>query len=80
MRVLVAGGGGFLGGHLVRRLVDEGHEVRAVHILPLSECFQFSPDAENMQSDLSLLEGAPSATRVQDRVFNLAADSGNGFH
>lgn len=32
MRHLVLGGGGFIGSHLVRRLVDEGHEVTAVDV------------------------------------------------
>lgn len=34
MRVLVTGGSGFLGGHLVRRLVARGDEVRIVDLLP----------------------------------------------
>jgi len=31
-KVVVAGAGGFIGGHLVRRLIDLGYSVRAVDI------------------------------------------------
>ena len=31
-KTLVLGGGGFIGGHLSKRLKDEGHFVRAVDI------------------------------------------------
>lgn len=80
MRILVAGGGGFIGGHLVQRLLSEGHQVRSVDIKPLSEWFQVFSEAENVQADLSLLEAAKSATDKQQWVFNLAADMGGmGF-
>ena len=80
MRILVAGGGGFIGGHLVGRLLSEGHQVRSVDIKPLDEWFQLFPEAENLQADLSLLDDAQSATKEQEWVFNLAADMGGmGF-
>lgn len=80
MRVLVAGGGGFIGGHLVRRLISEGHQVRSVDIKPLDDWFQVNDEAENIQADLSLLESAHSSAAEQDWIFNLAADMGGmGF-
>ena len=80
MRVLVAGGGGFIGGHLVQRLLVDGHSVRAVDHKPLDEWFQLSPAAENLQADLSSLDSAQSVSQDQDWVFNLAADMGGmGF-
>lgn len=80
MRVLVAGGGGFIGGHLVKKLVAEGHKVRAVDIKPLSEWFQTDALAENVSADLALLPEAAAATEGQDWVFNLACDMGGmGF-
>jgi nucleoside-diphosphate-sugar epimerase len=38
MNVLVAGAGGFIGGHLVGQLLDEGHDVLAV-LVDLAEEF-----------------------------------------
>ncbi|MHC4867494.1 MAG: NAD-dependent epimerase/dehydratase family protein [Planctomycetota bacterium] len=37
---LVTGGGGFIGGHLVKRLLEQGHSVRAVDIKPLDQWWQ----------------------------------------
>ena len=54
--VLVAGGGGFIGGHLVGDLLAQGMSVRSVDIKPRSEWYQVHPDAENVVADLSLLE------------------------
>src|SRR6185437_1620964 len=38
--VVVAGAGGFIGGHLVASLVAQGRQVRAVDLKPLDEWFQ----------------------------------------
>ena len=39
-KVLVAGGGGFIGGWLVKELLSKGYKVSAVDIKPLSEWYQ----------------------------------------
>lgn len=80
MRILVAGAGGFIGGHLVRRLLDEDHEVRAVDIKPLEQWYQFHPLAESLVLDLSTLEACREACYDVDQVYNLAAQMGGmGF-
>ena len=40
MRYLVSGAGGFIGGHLVANLLEEGHEVVAADVKPLEYWFQ----------------------------------------
>jgi GDP-D-mannose 3', 5'-epimerase len=79
--VLVTGAGGFIGGHLVRRLRDEGvGRIRAVDTKPLDEWHQVFPDVENVQGNLELLDDCRRAVEGADTVFNLAADMGGmGF-
>ena len=78
--VLVAGGGGFIGGHLVDNLLAQGRTVRSVDVKPKHEWYQIHPDAENVVSDLSLLDAARQACEGAGQVYNLAADMGGmGF-
>ncbi|NNC78888.1 MAG: NAD-dependent epimerase/dehydratase family protein [Acidimicrobiales bacterium] len=80
MKVLVAGGGGFIGGHLVKSLLDDGHDVRSVDQKPFDDWYQVHDAAENVVADLQYLETCMDATKDIDRVFNLAADMGGmGF-
>lgn len=78
--ILVAGAGGFIGGHLVHSLLQDGFSVRAVDIKPLSMWSQLHRDAENTSSDCSKLEVARSAVTGVEQVYNLACDMGGmGF-
>jgi nucleoside-diphosphate-sugar epimerase len=74
--VLVAGAGGFIGGHLVKRLRVEGFRVTAVDIKPLDEWFQVHDFADNRVADLSDLAEARQAVDGAIKVYNLAADMG----
>ena len=79
-KVVVAGGGGFIGGHLVARLVRDGYDVRSVDCKPLGEWFQVFREAENLQLDLMEPEACRKAVDGSGTVFNLAADMGGmGF-
>jgi GDP-D-mannose 3',5'-epimerase len=78
--VLVAGGGGFIGGHLARTLSEEGFQVRSVDIKPLDDWYQIPPGVEARRLDLSALANCREAVRGIDTVYNLAADMGGmGF-
>jgi GDP-D-mannose 3', 5'-epimerase len=80
-KVLVTGGGGFIGGHLVADLLRSGHlDIRAVDCKPLEEWYQLFPQAENICADLRQLSACRAATHDARYVFNLAADMGGmGF-
>ena len=78
--ILVAGGGGFIGGHLVHALLAQGCRVRAVDRKPFAEWHQLNPAADNVVADLSRLEACQAAAGGVDVIYNLAADMGGmGF-
>lgn len=81
MRVLVTGAGGALGGHLVNRLVADGHRVLAVDVKPIDQWWQHTWEASNHPCvDLSELGNCRWAVGNMDRVYNLAANMGGiGF-
>ena len=79
-RILVAGAGGFIGGHLVKSLIQQGHLVKAVDKKPLQDWYQVDSKATNSVMDLSILENCRLSTESIDVVYNLAADMGGmGF-
>ena len=79
-KVLVAGGGGFIGGHLVASLLNDGHEVRSVDVKDSGDWYQIHEGAENVVADLSELPASRAAVDDIDVVYNLAADMGGmGF-
>jgi GDP-D-mannose 3',5'-epimerase len=74
--VLVAGAGGFIGGHLVRTLLAQDVAVQAVDRKPIDEWHQVFDEADNRELDLRLLESCREAVRGAREVYNLAADMG----
>lgn len=75
-KVVVLGAGGFIGGHLVRRLLADGFRVRAVDLKPLSAWFQVHREAENVRANLLSLRQCRVVIQDAQWVFQLAADMG----
>jgi GDP-D-mannose 3',5'-epimerase len=78
---LVTGAGGFIGGHLVRRLREDGvPTIRAVDAKPVSAWYQSFDDVDNLTVNLESPDECRRVTEGADAVFNLAADMGGmGF-
>jgi GDP-D-mannose 3', 5'-epimerase len=72
--VLVAGAGGFIGGHLVKRLKAEGFWVRGVDLKQHE--FSALPADDIIIGDLRNPKVAEAAVRGVDEVYQLAADMG----
>jgi nucleoside-diphosphate-sugar epimerase len=80
MNILVTGAGGFIGGHLVARLVSEGHDVSGVDIKDLKLWHQVPEGSVPLVSNVADLETCRSITQGMDEVYNLACDMGGmGF-
>jgi nucleoside-diphosphate-sugar epimerase len=79
--IVVCGGGGFIGGHLVADLLKEGHtKIRSVDLKPFDEWYQLFPNVENLQLDLKEKGACERALKGASIVYNLAADMGGmGF-
>ena len=80
-KVVVCGAGGFIGGHLVRSLLDRGiSQIRAVDVKPLDQWYQHLAGVEDRVLDLRDKQSCIEAVDGMQVVFQLAADMGGmGF-
>ena len=77
---LVAGAGGFIGGHLVKSLMSQGHKVICADVKPLEYWFQLFDENKNYSFDLKEYENCLKATEGVDYIYNMACNMGGmGF-
>ena len=76
MKQLITGGAGFIGSHLVERMLASGHEVRVLDNFATgrrSNLEPFAADVELVEGDIQSYERAFTAVKGCDTVFHLAA-------
>jgi len=78
-RILITGGGGFIGSHLSRYLLQQGNSVRIVDV-NFPDYIKEKYHSEKLKLDLRNWENCLIVTRGIDKVYNLAANMGGiGF-
>jgi len=73
VQAVVTGGAGFIGSHIVDRLVAEGHEVRVLDNLTTGMASQVHPEADLVVADLLDTPALAEVLRGADVVFHQAA-------
>ena len=70
MKILVAGAGGFIGGHLVKSLLDDGHDLVCADLKPIEYWFRFEK-CKIFLLDLKEYENCLKVSSV-DYIYNMA--------
>ena len=80
-KILIVGAGGFIGGHLVDRLLKDGNTIVATDIKPKEYWFQDFTEAENYYAmDMKDISNCRKVAMGVDFVFNMACNMGGmGF-
>ena len=79
-KILVAGAGGFIGGHLVYHLLQLGHKVVCADIKPIEFWLQKFDECENFSADLKEKENCIKVSEGVEQVYNMACNMGGmGF-
>jgi len=71
MKILITGGSGFIGSHLVDVLLEEGHEVSIYDI----EAPRYGQDARYIKGDVRDMGELLKATNAKHAVYHLAAEA-----
>ena len=73
-KILIVGAGGFIGGHLVKKLLNDGNFIVASDIKPKEYWFQDIDEAENHYAmDMKDINNCRKVTKGVDYVFQAAA-------
>ena len=80
-KILIVGAGGFIGGHLTKKLIDNENHIVATDVKPKEFWFQDFENAENYYSmDMKDIGNCKKVTKNIDYVFNMACNMGGmGF-
>jgi GDP-D-mannose 3', 5'-epimerase len=79
-KYLICGAGGFIGGHLTKSLLNDGHEVLCADIKPFENWFQIFDSNKNFSLDLKEYENCLEITKGVDFIYNMACNMGGmGF-
>ncbi|WP_440910825.1 NAD-dependent epimerase/dehydratase family protein [Candidatus Pelagibacter sp.] len=79
-KILITGGGGFIGGHLANFYFKKGFDIICVDIKNKKHWFQLNPKFTNIVADCRDSFTTDRITKKVDFVFNLACDMGGmGF-
>jgi nucleoside-diphosphate-sugar epimerase len=78
-KILVTGGGGFIGSHVARCLYSQGNFVRIADV-KFDDYIKEGYYSEKLQLDLRVWENCLVATKGMDKVYHFAANMGGiGF-
>src|SRR3989344_1296450 len=75
MNLLVTGGAGFIGSHLVDELVKQGHKIKIIDNLSTGRKEYLNPGAEFFESDIRDFEKIRPVFDGVEMVFHLAAQA-----
>ena len=80
-KILIAGAGGFIGGHLAKHLLDKNkYDIICADIKPIEYWFQLFDQNENYSLDLKNYDDCLKLTKNVNFIFNMACNMGGmGF-